>query len=79
MQNSPNIVAKKQIEHKVWQEEVPTSDAYKMLIYRLRKAVDGDHSEQYIQTIRGQGVQLIDPALINPTFIDQTKVDDEQP
>lgn len=61
MLNSPNIVTKSQIEEHIWQGELPTADAYKMLIYRLRKAIDIEYDAPYITTIRGQGVQLIAP------------------
>ena len=58
MRHSPQVIAKSKIEELIWQSEPPSNDAYKMLIYRLRKSVDFDKNNQLLHTVRGQGICL---------------------
>jgi len=60
MRHSPAVVSKQKIEAWVWKDEEPSSDAFKMLLYRLRRIIDGESSNPLLTTIRGQGVALRD-------------------
>lgn len=58
MRQSPAVVTQQQIIQLVWQGHEPSSNAYKMLLYRLRKTLDGPFSQRLLHTVRGQGVAL---------------------
>jgi len=58
MRQSPAVVSQQQIIQLVWQGQEPSADAYKMLLYRLRKTLDGPFTSHLLHTIRGQGVVL---------------------
>lgn len=58
MRQSPTVVSRQQIEEWVWPDEEPSKDAYKMLVYRLRKAIDSDDVQPLLHTIRGRGLSL---------------------
>jgi len=58
IRHSPAIVSKQKIEAWVWKDEEPSNDAFKMLLYRLRRIVDGESNKPLIVTVRGQGVAL---------------------
>lgn len=58
MRHSPKVIARPKVEELIWQGEPPSDDAYKMLIYRLRKTIDGDTYQPLLHTIRGQGISL---------------------
>ncbi|MBV1920692.1 MAG: response regulator transcription factor [Pseudomonadales bacterium] len=55
---SPKVVNRVELEDYLWPEGAPSSDALKMVIYRLRKAIDKKGAEPLLQTIRGVGVAL---------------------
>lgn len=57
-QKSPQIVSRVELEDVLWPEGPPSSDALKMVIYRLRKAIDKDGLEPLLHTIRGVGITL---------------------
>ena len=61
MQASPNIVSRKEIEHALWSDMPPGSDALRSHIYTLRKAIDKPFKRHLIQTVHGIGYKLIDP------------------
>jgi len=42
----------------MWPQGAPSKDAFKMLVYRLRKALDVDGLPPLLQTIRGAGLAL---------------------
>jgi len=62
MRHSPTVISKEKIERLIWQDETPSNDAYKMLIYRLRKSIDSDSDPDtkpaLLNTVRGQGVSI---------------------
>jgi DNA-binding response OmpR family regulator len=58
MRETPNIVSKQQLESVIWKDELPSKDALKTQLYRLRKAVDGADQRPLIHTIRGSGFVL---------------------
>ncbi|GAA3917370.1 response regulator transcription factor [Litoribacillus peritrichatus] len=60
MRNSPNVVSRSKLEGFLWPDEEPSSNALKMVIYRLRQALNDDSESPKIQTRRGVGVVLLD-------------------
>ena len=61
MQASPNVVSRKEIEHTLWSDMPPDSDALRSHIYSLRQAVDKPFKRHLIQTVHGLGYKLVDP------------------
>ncbi|TQV87148.1 response regulator transcription factor [Aliikangiella coralliicola] len=55
---SPQVVSRTELENILWPAGAPSTDALKMVIYRLRKMVDPKPLTPLIQTIRGVGVAL---------------------
>jgi len=59
IQKSPALVSRNQIEQHIWQDQLPSTDAYKMLVYRLRKALTpAEEANSLLVTVRGQGVAI---------------------
>lgn len=58
MQASPQVVSKAQLSQKIWGDDVPDSDALKVHLHKLRKAVDDGFSTPLIQTFPGVGFAL---------------------
>ena len=56
--HSPNVVSKSDIEKHIWPEQDVNKDMIKMLLFRLRNAIDGEGQQPLIHTIRGAGVAL---------------------
>ena len=61
MQASPNVVQRKEIEHALWSDMPPDSDALRTHIYTLRRAIDKSFKNHLIHTIHGVGYKLVDP------------------
>lgn len=61
MQASPNVVSRKEIEHALWSDMPPGSDALRSHIYTLRKSIDKPFRRHLIQTVHGIGYKLVDP------------------
>ena len=61
MQASPNVVSRQEIEHALWSDTPPGSDALRSHIYTLRQAVDKPFKNYLIQTVHGLGYKLVDP------------------
>lgn len=61
MQASPNVVSRQEIEHVLWSDTPPGSDALRSHIYTLRQAVDKPFKHHLIQTVHGLGYKLVDP------------------
>jgi DNA-binding response OmpR family regulator len=61
MKASPNVVSRKEIEHALWSDMPPDSDALRSHIYTLRKAIDKPFKRHFIQTVHGIGYKLVDP------------------
>ena len=61
MKASPNIVSRKEIEHALWSDMPPDSDALRSHIYTLRKAIDKPFKRHLIQTVHGIGYKLVHP------------------
>jgi len=56
--NSPAVVNRVALEDEIWPEGAPSKEALKMLVYRLRKALDIDGLPPLLQTVRGVGLAL---------------------
>ena len=61
VQASPDVVSRKEIEHALWSDMPPGSDALRSHIYTLRKAIDKPFNRHLIQTVHGIGYKLVDP------------------
>ncbi len=55
---SPAVVNKLILEDEIWPEGAPSQDAFKMLVYRLRKAIEIEGYKPLLQTVRGVGLAL---------------------
>jgi DNA-binding response OmpR family regulator len=61
MRHSPRVVSRAEIEHAVWGDAPPDSDALRSHVYVLRTAIDHPFEKPLLRTVRGLGLQLIDP------------------
>lgn len=59
MQASPNVVARKDLEHALWGDMPPGSDALRSHIYALRRAIDKPFEEPLLETVHGVGYRLV--------------------
>ena len=57
-QKSPQVVSRTELEDLLWPDGESSADALKMVIYRLRKAIDTKGLSPLIHTVRGIGVSL---------------------
>ncbi len=55
---SPSIVNKIDLEDEIWPQGAPSTDAFKMLVYRLRKNIETNEDSPLLHTIRGVGLAL---------------------
>ena len=60
MQAYPNVVSRKEMEHGLWGDMPPDSDALRSHIYALRRAIDKPFKRPLIQTIHGVGYRLVE-------------------
>lgn len=58
MLKCPNAVSRDHLEHKLWGEDTPESDALRAHLYTVRKVIESD-GEKRLETIRGSGYRLI--------------------
>ena len=61
MEASPRLLAKSDLERKVWGDDVPDSDVIRSHIYALRKVVDKPFDVALIKNTHGGGYQLSAP------------------
>lgn len=66
MRHSPRVVTRAEIEHAIWADAAPNSDALRSHLYVLRGAVDHPFEKPLLRTLRGHGLQLVDPDAIPP-------------
>ena len=59
MQASPNVVARKDLEHALWGDMPPGSDALRSHIYALRRAIDKPFEKPLLETVHGVGYRLV--------------------
>ncbi len=62
MQASPRVLSRQELESVLWKDSPPDSEALKSHMYTLRKQVDKPFDIHLIQTLRGVGVALREPA-----------------
>lgn len=55
---SPNVVSKNELEHQLWGDEPPGSDALRSHMYTLRNKIDKPFSSSLLKTIHGLGYKL---------------------
>lgn len=61
MRETPKLVTREKIQHEIWGEETPDSDALRSHLYNLRKAIDKPFQQQLLHTIPGLGYKLCLP------------------
>ncbi|QLE99336.1 response regulator transcription factor [Neptunomonas phycophila] len=58
--HAPSIVSREQMEHALWHDEPPDSDALRSHLYQLRQILDKPFSFPMLETVRGVGYRLVD-------------------
>jgi DNA-binding response OmpR family regulator len=66
MQASPNVVSRQEIEHALWGDMPPGSDALRSHIYTLRRAIDKPFKFALLETVHGVGYRLVVPNEVSP-------------
>lgn len=66
MRNSPRVINRSELEHIIWGDTPPDSDALRAHMHLLRSAVDGAGDAPLIRTVRGVGYQLAEPDASTP-------------
>jgi DNA-binding response OmpR family regulator len=61
MEASPSVVTRRELEMRVWGEELPDSDSLRVHIHGLRAAIDKPFGKPLIHTRHGIGYCLVDP------------------
>ena len=61
MRESPKVVSREQLEHELWGDLVPDSDALRSHLYTLRKAVDNPFEHALLETLPGVGFSIRPP------------------
>lgn len=60
MRKSPHVVSRREIEHMLWGDEPPDSDAIRSHLHTLRVAIDHPFNKPLIHTVHGIGFRLED-------------------
>ncbi|SES71401.1 DNA-binding response regulator, OmpR family, contains REC and winged-helix (wHTH) domain [Nitrosomonas marina] len=60
MQNPHRVIKREELEHAVWQENPPDSDALRTHLSNLRQMIDKPFGYSLIHTVRGFGYRLTD-------------------
>jgi len=58
MQNANRVVTRQEIEHEIWNDDPPDSEALRSHIYAIRSGINKNHSTNLLHTIRGTGYLL---------------------
>jgi DNA-binding response OmpR family regulator len=61
MQAHPKVVTRRELEHALWGDKPPGSDALRSHIYALRRAIDKTFNPPLIETVHGVGYRLVEP------------------
>ncbi len=61
MEASPSVVTRRELEMRVWGEELPDSDSLRVHIHGLRAAIDKPFDKPLITTRHGIGYAMVDP------------------
>ena len=67
MESSPAVVTRRELEMRVWGEELPDSDSLRVHIHGLRAAIDKPFNKPLIHTRHGIGYSLNDPDAVPAT------------
>lgn len=59
MRAYPNVVVRKDLEHALWGDMPPGSDALRSHIYTLRRAIDKPFENPLLETVHGVGYRLV--------------------
>lgn len=65
MRASPKLVKREKLEHLIWGDIPPDSDALRAHMHTLRRAIDKPFKKQLLQTERGLGYRLVDTDAIS--------------
>lgn len=65
MESSPSVVTRKELELRVWGEELPDSDSLRVHIHGLRALIDKPYGKALIHTRHGIGYSLSDPDAVS--------------
>jgi DNA-binding response OmpR family regulator len=63
MERSPQVVNRNDIEHIVWGDNHPDSDALRTHVHFLRELIDKPFQQKLLRTLRGFGYQLASPEI----------------
>ncbi|UUZ56220.1 helix-turn-helix domain-containing protein [Massilia sp. H-1] len=58
MRESPRLVTREQLEHEVWGDDRPESDALRTHLHALRQVLDKPFPFPMLRTVPGLGYQL---------------------
>jgi DNA-binding response OmpR family regulator len=58
MRESPKIVTRQALEHELWGDSLPDSDALRSHLYSLRKAIDKPFTTKLLHTLPGLGFKI---------------------
>ena len=61
LHESPNVVKKRTLEHEIWGDNMPNSDALKTHIHTLRQALDKPFNQPMLKTVPSIGYRLVKP------------------
>jgi DNA-binding response OmpR family regulator len=61
LRNAPHVLTREQLEHEVWGDDRPDSDALRTHIHALRQAIDKSFPAPMLRTVHGIGYRLADP------------------
>ena len=61
MKTYPNVLSRKTLEHALWGDTPPGSDALRSHIYTLRCAIDKPFKRPLLQTVHAVGYRLVEP------------------
>lgn len=56
--SSPNALSKRELNQKVWGDDIPDTDALRSHIYTLRNVIDKPFSKALIKTVHGIGFKI---------------------
>jgi DNA-binding winged helix-turn-helix (wHTH) protein len=58
LRSAPDVVTREDLEHLLWGDARPASDALRSHIYALRRAIDPPGEDSRIETVTGVGFRL---------------------
>jgi len=61
MRTSPAVVTREALEHELWGDDRPTTDALRTHIHAVRQLLDKPFSRPMLVTVAGVGYRLVDP------------------